>query len=506
MFRLSPVFAVWVCFVGRGLFYAAMMPLWEGVDEWAHFGVIRAVAFGERPLPPRDVLLSRDVDESLRLVPLPWELRRFNPPYQTHDAYWQLPEDERRTRQESFRALPLQWQSTTAGSALPAYETQQAPLYYWLMAPVLWALRGTSLATQVMAVRWLGVLLASLVIPLIYTAAREVFADDDIALGCALIVALMPSLAFLVARVGNDGLAMVLFTVLMTKAGQRPAIMGITIGLGLLAKAYFLTAVPAVACLLLYRRAKRPAVIALGTAAAIGGWWYVRNLVAFGAPAGMDDTEVIPKLGFAGALRHASDIHWTRAIDATLFSHLYCGGWSWLTVRSWMYHVLYALLAVAAIGLLRRWKRPGLGWPLVLYLWFWVGILWDVVLIFLTKNVSASMGWYLYALVGAEVMLTIAGLSVFLGKWAAPTCLTLFAALDLWGMHRLAIPYYAGLIRHTPAGGLESVHWNLPATGVAFDRLAAFKLSSTLIETMWLVYLAATLWLVALGVRTARRS
>ena len=503
--RLSPIFALWACFVLRGSFYAAMLPLWEGVDEWAHFGVIRAVAYGGKLLPPRDVLLSRDIDQSLRLVPLAWELRRFPPPYQTHDTYWQLPEAERQARQDAFHAMPGDWQRTTAGSSLGAYEVQQAPLYYWVMAPVVWALRGTSLATQALAIRWLGVLLASLAILLIYTAAREVFGDDQVALGCAAIVALMPSLAFVMARVGNDCLAMVLFSLLMIKAGQRPLVMGITLGLGLLTKAYFLSAVPAVAGLLLYRRAKRPAIIVFSTAAAIAGWWYIRNLVSFGAPAGMDDTQVIPRLGFGGALRRAVSIPWGRAIDATLFSHLYCGGWSWLTVRSWMYHALYVVAALAAIGLLRVVKRPGLGWLLALYLWFWVGIFWDVVLIFLTKDVAASMGWYLFAVVGAEVVLAVAGLSVFLGRWTAPAGVTLFAALDLWGMHRLAIPYYAGLIRHTAGGGLESLRWNMLNVSVVFGRLTAFKLSPGLLLALWLAYLAATIGLVAIGVRTARR-
>jgi hypothetical protein len=138
-------------------------------------------------------------------------------------------------------------------------------------------------------------------------------------------------------------------------------------------------------------------------------------------------------------------------------------------------------------------------------LWFWVGIFWDVVLIFLTKDVAASMGWYLFAVVGAEVVLAVAGLSVFLGRWTAPAGVALFAALDLWGMHRLAIPYYAGLIRHTANGGLESLRWNVLDASAVFGRLTAFKLSPGLLLALWLGYLAATIGLVAMGVRTARR-
>ena len=41
MFRPPPILAVCAGFVGG--FYAAMLPLWEGVEEWAHLSVIQAV-------------------------------------------------------------------------------------------------------------------------------------------------------------------------------------------------------------------------------------------------------------------------------------------------------------------------------------------------------------------------------------------------------------------------------------------------------------------------------
>ena len=65
---------VWVCFVARLLFYAAMLPLWEGYDEWAHFAVVRHMAGGEL-LVSRDEAVARDVEDSLQLVPVPWEMR-----------------------------------------------------------------------------------------------------------------------------------------------------------------------------------------------------------------------------------------------------------------------------------------------------------------------------------------------------------------------------------------------------------------------------------------------
>ena len=83
---------LWACFLARLLFYSAMMPLWEGYDEWAHFAVVRQVAYGGHLLGARDAPVPRDVEESLRFAPVPWEMRSLGAPSATRDEYWQLPE------------------------------------------------------------------------------------------------------------------------------------------------------------------------------------------------------------------------------------------------------------------------------------------------------------------------------------------------------------------------------------------------------------------------------
>jgi acyl-CoA synthetase (AMP-forming)/AMP-acid ligase II len=50
-------------------------------------------------------------------------------------AYWRMPEPERRAREEKLRALPRAWATEPAPDGERSYETQQAPLYYWLLAP-----------------------------------------------------------------------------------------------------------------------------------------------------------------------------------------------------------------------------------------------------------------------------------------------------------------------------------------------------------------------------------
>ena len=482
---------VWACLTARLLFYAAMLPLWEGYDEWAHFAVIRHVAAGEL-LPARDAAVPADVEESLRLAPVAWEMRGLPPPAATHDVFWTLAPEERARREAEFRRG-----AHADAPGLPAYEALQPPLYYWLMAPAMRAMAGATLATQVLVIRWLSVLIASLTLPLVFLIAREVFAEETTAVGCAAVLAVMPGFALDVARAGNDSLAVVLFTALIW-LGLRPAgwRLGVVLGLGLLTKAYFLAAIPA---LLLFRRnwnwrAAVPVVPAL--------CWYARNLWTTGTVAGLSESVMLRHTSWGEMARAAMRLPWLRAIDAILFSHIYFGGWSSLTVRSWMYHVFYLAIAAAAVGLVGSWRKPGIRWLLAVCGVFWAAQLYNALLLYMSKGLPGSMGWYLYAVIGAEIVLCTAGFGRW-RRWAAAVGATLFALLDLYTVHALAIPYYTGMIRHRANGTLAALHWaDVQAVGLAqvVQRLAAFKsFGPWLLVALWGAYLAGTLCAAALA-------
>src|SRR5437764_6594876 len=96
---------LWACAAARLLFYASMLPLWEGFDEWAHFAVIRATSHGSL-LAARDTRVPRDVEASLGIVPMPWLERALPAPTVTHDAFWQLPPEQREARAAAFAVIP----------------------------------------------------------------------------------------------------------------------------------------------------------------------------------------------------------------------------------------------------------------------------------------------------------------------------------------------------------------------------------------------------------------
>ena len=153
--------------------------------------------------------------------------------------------------------------------------------------------------------------------------------------------------------------------------------------------------------LLLYKRSRRwmPALATFLSAAAIAGWWYIRNIATTGTLSGLAESVTLRDRGLPAMLAGAKHLPWVHAVDVILVSHLYFCGWSSLTVRSWMYHVFFAIAALAAIGLIFRLGQPAVLWLAAIYGSFWLGQLYNVVLQFLTKGLAGSMGWYMYAVV-----------------------------------------------------------------------------------------------------------
>jgi hypothetical protein len=118
---------LWALFLVRGSFYCAMLPLWEGWDEYAHFAWLQHW-IDHGTLPRVTDGISREVDESMRLAPLPHELEWIGPPYLTHEQWWALPEPERAARSHALAALSSEFAHQPAARVLRSYEAQQAPI------------------------------------------------------------------------------------------------------------------------------------------------------------------------------------------------------------------------------------------------------------------------------------------------------------------------------------------------------------------------------------------
>jgi hypothetical protein len=245
---------------------------------------------------------------------------------------------------------------------------------------------------------------------------------------------------------------------------------------------------------------------------AIAAWWYVRNLLTTGTLSGMWESAVQPTATLGAQLHQATRVPWLATIDSILFSHLWLGAWSTLTVRSWMYHLFYLLIALAMLGLALRISTSAIRILAGFVLAFWLGQLYHANLLSMVWGIATSLGCYLNAVAAAEVTLCVAGLRALspraARRFVAPAGVALFALFDLYTLHMVALPYYTGFTAHRPGGPVANFHPAAANFPEFLTRLAAFKpplLSEPVLAALWVCYAAATIGLVALSFAAARR-
>lgn len=415
-----------------------MLPLWEGWDEYAHFAWIEH--WSDRGTLPRTWdSVSREIDESMRLAPLPWELNWIGPPYLTHSEWWALPASERDERARELASLSPQLAHEPAvpinGRPFVFYEAQQPPLFYWMASPVARMTGEWPLSGRVLLIRLFSVLLASAAIPFTYLAARRVL--DSAAVYVAALLAVAPGLAIDAAHVSNDGLAIGLAAVflwLMTREKTTWLFAGAVLGAAILAKASLVVLAP-VLIVLWFRRPKQWG-LALALGFAIGGWWYLRN-VLIGMPlTGWQESVPLSQVaGGALALFHHGG--WINDAYTIAKSFTWFGAWSFLTLRTWMY---LALEGVAFAGMAMGLRRPGIRVPLTFVGAFTIAIIGGAAAYYAVHQVAGIPGWYLWPAGGAMAILIAAGLRQYSILFAA-----MLALADLFGAAARMMPYYAGL-------------------------------------------------------------
>jgi hypothetical protein len=528
---------VWLCFLARASFYAVLLPIWEGFDEWAHVAYVQHLAAGKGLPRPAETRVSREVQASLGLTPVPHALNYLLEPHYSHIEYWSLEPAKRAELRGELEALPRSWAREEPPAGELSYEVQQPPLYYLILAPLQLAAGGADLPTRVLLMRLVSLLIASLVIPLGFAVVRLATGSETLSVGAAALLAAMPGLAMTAARVGNDGLAAVIFGALLwimlhedrPRGWTRPLMAGALLGAGLLTKAYFLTALPALAVIngwrLWHARGDRArnaleALVTLALGCAVSGWWYARNLALTGVWSGLQQVVGMPRRSFLDLAMQAPHVNWWRFVDASFAVHIWVGNWSLLRLRGWMYHAfaLGALIALTGLAaLLWRGKAVGLlrsRFPLVVagsfYGFFCLGLAYHE-LTFSFMNLSSSAGWYVYSVVIAEVLLLALGWWAISPArwrgWVLPAATAAFTLLDLYGTHFVLAPYYTGFIAHLPSGKLASFHLDQLShggMGVMLARVSGGTLPPPIVLVLWAVFLLATLALPFLCARASR--
>lgn len=206
------------------------------------------------------------------------------------------------------RLLPHDDRSTFAELAETADVTgdivdqmsQHPPLYYAIEAVLLLAIDFTGMRWDLgmLAVRGLGIAMALAMPLLAWAATRRATGSARAAIVAAAALLLVPQLAQNLASISNDGLTILLASTTIWLAvrvltGDRSwwtsTGIALSLGLALLTKGTALPLIPFVALVLVVspdamsvgKRILRMAVVLVG-AFAVGGWWWMRNLVRFG--------------------------------------------------------------------------------------------------------------------------------------------------------------------------------------------------------------------------------
>jgi 4-amino-4-deoxy-L-arabinose transferase-like glycosyltransferase len=266
----------WMCALvalANGLTWSLIVPPFEVPDENAHYAYVQQVA--ERGTVPRDATpggsLSPAEDATLAEIGF---YRIAGPP---HD-----PAPFSQAQQRAIEAVGQRRLSTRgSGDALTA--TANPPLYYVLQVVPYKLAGGGDVLDRLALMRVLSALLGAGTVLLIYLFLRELLPGRRWAWSVgALVAALQPLFGFMSGGVNNDNLlylaaAGVLWAVARAfRRGLTPsagALIGVFLGVGLIAKLTLLGFVPAaaLALVLLVRRAwsgDRPSALR-------GGAWAV---------------------------------------------------------------------------------------------------------------------------------------------------------------------------------------------------------------------------------------
>lgn len=419
--------------------WAVLTPAFRAPDEPQHVNSVVRIAYGGGWPAPGEARMSPAVDGARRQAAvesdLPWPHWNRRDVVQYADVE-PVPDDERLVVAPDT-ALP---EPGRGGANLDAVDqmTQHPPLYYAAAAAWLHA-TGTAEGRWdhlLLSLRLLGVLLL-VPVPLLAAATASTLLGDrpgarPAALVAAAGVLFVPMSAHILSSVTNDALvtlagAVIVWLTARVLTGDlrwRTATgLGLALGVGLLTKVMAAFAVPMVILAYVlaggagrlvvadlrrtwWPRAARVLVVGL-IAFAVGGWWWLRNLLVFGAvqPVGIPQRwEPVPNAGLG---------HFVTTV-VTAVTRSFFGDFGWLELRVapavfWAGAAIVAALCLAA--LLRRDSRTDAAVLLLLPLALWVSVVANAWRHYVeTGWITAVQGRYLFA--GLAALAVVAALGI----------------------------------------------------------------------------------------------
>lgn len=355
--------------------------------------------------------------------------------------------------------------------------------------------RGLALTIQLL--RGMSILFGALTIFATYCLARTLLPyHRELALGAAAVVAFIPQFIFISASINSDNLVNCLSAVALVhivrvarneiKFPRDTMLLGATLGLAVLSKTSALVLVPLALGAIFspapraWREGLRAASLFGLTFFVVAGWWFIRNVLWFGDPLGLNWWNI----AYASARRVAplTGNEFADFLVSMWISFWGTFGWGNLTLNNWLYILIGLACGVAMMGWLvpraRNETAPRGMWVLVadvgavilLAIWY-----------FYSYPVGGSQGRYLFTALPSIAIFLVYGWSAYLPRtcaWLMPS----IAATSLFSLSAvipftLLLPAYQPF--HPPAPiAREQVPREAKRSKIAFNnsiRVFAFS-------------------------------
>jgi len=358
-------------------------------------------------------------------------------------------------------------------------------------------LRDAALAAYL--VRFMTILIGAGAVGFTYMAGREASPEHpELALAGAALVAFNPQFLYLSGAINNDipaalcGAAILwacLRLVRGTAGWRTDVLLGVLYGVALLTKLNLLALLAPIQLAYVlsawrvrdWRVYLRGTLIVLAAAAAVSGWWFVRNWQLYGDPTGMRQVNEL----WAG--RPAQESWWAlRQGLPYLWSSLWGRfGYGQVPMPEWVYQSLLISCVVGLAGYLVPRKEQPI-WTTLLILGVTVLTTVAVVLYYMLIQPAGAMGRLLFPGLSALAILLVLGTGRFFSarlQWVASVMVvTTVGVLGLGALVGVLVPAFA---RPRPLTSSELENLQARATSIEFGdvaRLVGYDIKPTTVK------------------------
>jgi len=370
-------------FIFQCLALILILPPYEGFDETGHYSYISVLK--DKHLIPdfRYTPLDATVEEDREGLPRPYGRK---PPFEENEGinysefFNEVPIEERNESVRKFWELPEKAVSYKPGQDIN-WEGQHPPLYYLIMVIPYQVARGWSPGMRILFLRFFSILIACGSLVFWYKSVRlpQSKTTRQVILLGGLVILFFPSLVFDLSRIGNDSLAVFIFSgvfyfLLSSYKSRQNQLtdfvkLSVALGFGLITKMFFL---PVMLGVILYTLWLGIKVNKIGTKALIlrlsllvivpliiSGWWFVLFYKRYGMLFGSAELYMFRQISnpLGDELTFLQFLMQMLRIQAAFIAtFLWSGTWSWVHRPLW-YYALFAPIFILLIGNLLKVRK-----------------------------------------------------------------------------------------------------------------------------------------------------